>query len=131
MDRIFHPWHKWECYKNGFYKSDNNYSKEKQIKLSSEIFLDIVWFDKLLKKLLTEWNNSCEHFLTSPGQNVVAWLGQAACAYAYRISNDISRLGYNELSDNEKCIANKVAEENYKFWVERKETEERQIGLWE
>lgn len=130
MVRFFHSWDKWECYRSGFYKSDNCYSKDRQIELSRDIFLDLKLFDLLVKKVLSDWVHSSEHFLTSPGQNVIAWLGQAACAYAYRISNDISRHGYNAIDEKSKAAADSVALRNYEEWIKRVNSEERQLGLW-
>ena len=116
MDRIWHPYYLWEDYKSGFYKSECQLSKEEQIDLSKKLFEDKKDFEKILKKIITEWKYSCEHNLTNESLNKIAWLGQAACAYKYKISNDISREGYNLLSKKDKQEADKIAERMYTRW---------------
>lgn len=119
MDRIWHPYWLWEDYKNGFYKSECEYDKEKQIELSQKLFENTQEFKKILKKVVDEWQYSCEHNLTNESMNKIAYLGQAACAYKYKISNDISREGYNNLTKKEKLEADKIAEKIYNRWLTR------------
>lgn len=78
-ERIFHTFDKWECYKAGFYSS----SKEgwSQTQCEDEyvrILSDQVVFKKALDRVVLEWKFSCEHYLTNPTMNRIAWLGQAA-----------------------------------------------------
>ena len=116
MDRVWHPYYLWEDYKSGFYKSECEYDKDKQIKLSKELFENKKEFENILKKIIKEWKYSCEHNLTNESLNKIAWLGQAACAYKYKISNDISREGYNLLAKKDKIEADKIAEKIYIRW---------------
>ena len=116
MDRVWIPYYLWEDYKSGFYKSECIFDKEEQIKLSQELLKNKKEFENILKKIIKEWQYSCKHNLTNESLNKIAWLGQAACAYKYKISNDISREGYNLLTKKEKQEADKIAEKIYTRW---------------
>lgn len=116
MDRVWHPYYLWEDYKNGFFKSETELSKEEQIELSKKLFQDKKEFNNILQKVIKEWVYSCEHNLTNESLNKIAWLGQASCSYKYKISNDISREGYNLLSKKEKQEADKIAEKALTRW---------------
>lgn len=116
MDRIWHPYYLWEDYKSGFYKSETDLNKDEQIEVSKKLFQDKKEFNTVLRKIIKDWKYSCEHNLTNESLNKIAWLGQAACAYKYKISNDISREGYNLLNKEEKLEADKIAEKVLKRW---------------
>lgn len=74
MNRIYHPYWAWECFKSGFYESNNGDYERKVINL----FSSKQKTEKYMMKVL-EWEKSCEHNLTNPSLNKVAWIGQCAC----------------------------------------------------
>jgi hypothetical protein len=81
-NRIFHTYDKWECHKAGFYQSKkegwNHQECENEFK---RILSDQNLFGEILSKVIVEWKNSCEHYLTNTSMNRIAWLGQAAVCY--------------------------------------------------
>lgn len=122
MNRIYHTWDKWECYRAGFYEE----RPPKGFKWSGEIseleefyknFLsDIQLFEKMLERVITEWKNSCEHYLTNENMNRIAWLGQAAvCIYSGLPSK--YRGGYNLLDDKQKQNADLSALKYLNIWM--------------
>lgn len=63
-DRIFHTHDNWECYKAGFYKTTmDGMTKDECEKKCCEFLSDTKKFTETLKKVTTEWVNSCEHYL--------------------------------------------------------------------
>ena len=77
MKKIWHPYHKWECYKNGFYSSfqEIGITKE-QAQIEYFNFLkDLSLFENVLKSVITEWKHSCEHFLTDKN-SFFSWLSK-------------------------------------------------------
>jgi len=111
MKRIFHTWDKWECYRAGFYEKkskDKNLTEEKCKEIFRDFFLDIPLFESTMEKLLIEWPNSCEHYLSNSNMNRIAWLGQAAVCYEKKLPAAF-RGGFNMLSEEEKLKANQAA----------------------
>lgn len=119
MERIYHTWEKWECYPAGFYESkgpawfgDDDGCQE----MYRQLLMDTRLFRDILNKVITEWKHSCEHYLTNPNMNRIAWLGQAAAAYAFRIPSRY-RGGYNLLTEEQQQVADQIALEALNTWL--------------
>tara|TARA_R110002167_G_scaffold198038_1_gene401116 strand:+ start:474 stop:1604 length:1131 start_codon:yes stop_codon:yes gene_type:complete len=81
-NRIFHTYDKWECHKAGFYQSKKeDWSHQECEDEFKRILSDQNLFGEILSKVIVEWKNSCEHYLTNNSMNRIAWLGQAAVCY--------------------------------------------------
>ena len=81
-NRIFHTYDKWECHKAGFYQSKKeDWSHQECEDEFKRILSDQNLFGEILSKVIVEWKNSCEHYLTNTSMNRIAWLGQAAVCY--------------------------------------------------
>lgn len=107
--RIFHTYDEWECYKAGFYATSVTGMTKGQCEYAYKEFLtDIPKFSAALEHVITEWKNSCEHYLTNVAMNRIAWLGQAAAAYAIKVPAAF-RGGFFLLSPQEQDEANKCA----------------------
>lgn len=128
-DRIFHEWQDWECFPAGFYKD-----KPPQGMTVSEceeaycVFLsDIPLFESVLQRVITEWKNSCEHYLTNEKMNRIAWLGQASMCLHTGIPARFCG-GYNLLNDEQKNEADLKALEYLNKWLE---ANGRSVLTWE
>lgn len=107
--RIFHTYEKWECYKAGFYSSTKDgMSKDDCEKEYKKLLTNIPAFEAALNGVITEWKNSCEHYLTNVAMNRIAWLGQAAACYASGIPSAF-RGGFYLLTEQEQQEANSAA----------------------
>ncbi len=121
MNRIFHPWTKWEDYKNNFYGGVCDYPKDNTLALYSTLLRDLDRFEEALKIVTTEWVYSCEHNLTHVGMNRVAYLGQASCALIYKVPHTVSMGGYNLLSEEQKIKADAMAQKYLDIWIKNQE----------
>lgn len=117
MDRIYHTWDKWECYPAGFYENSPPAGLEDEDceRIYKELLSDPDRFGEVLGRVITEWKNSCEHYLTNERMNRIAWLGQAALTYAHGIPSRY-RGGYNLLTDEQKAKADQVALDYLNRW---------------
>lgn len=117
MERVYHTWDKWECYPAGFYDSNKKgMTKAECEEKYRELLSDCDLFGDCLSKIIIEWKNSCEHYLSNPNMNRIAWLGQAALAFKYGIPA-CYRGGYNKLSKDEQGAADCVALEYLNKWL--------------
>tara|TARA_R110000751_G_scaffold170945_2_gene277541 strand:- start:294 stop:1424 length:1131 start_codon:yes stop_codon:yes gene_type:complete len=81
-DRIFHTYDKWECHKAGFYSpTKEGWTHEECEDEFKRILSNQKLFGEILSKVIVDWKNSCEHYLTNTSMNRIAWLGQAAVCY--------------------------------------------------
>jgi hypothetical protein len=117
-NRIFHTYDKWECHKAGFYASSVPGKTANDCEQEYADFLsDDNAFREALSKVIIEWKNSCEHYLTNTAMNRIAWLGQASMCYARGIPSKYCG-GFNRLSEDEKQTANETALEYLNKWME-------------
>lgn len=116
-DRIFHTFEKWECHKAGFYANKFEGKTQSQCEQEYADFLsNNEKFSNALELLISEWKNSCEHYLTNKAMNRIAWLGQAAMCYATGIPSKYCS-GFNLLTNEQQDIANKIALEYLNKWM--------------
>lgn len=116
-NRIFHTHDKWECYRAGFYSSSHpTMSKEECEAAYAEFLKDEKQFRRGLKKVISQWKYSCEHYLTNASMNRIAWLGQAAVCVEKGISSDF-RAGFHLLTEDEQNKANGIALEYLNKWL--------------
>lgn len=108
-DRIFHTFEKWECHKAGFYESSKEGMTKTQCEEVYRDFLsDIPRFKKALERVITEWVNSCEHYLTNSSMNRIAWLGQASLCIETGIPSAF-RSGWGLLTEKQQNKADETA----------------------
>jgi hypothetical protein len=117
MNRIFHPYDKWEDYRAGFH-GGQDYPKDNTLELYASLLRDLPKFETALQHILGNWKYSCEHNLSNEGMNRVAYLGQAACALVYHVPSSVSMGGYNLLSQNEQKAADAMAQKYLDLWLE-------------
>lgn len=94
IKRIFHTWDKWECYPAGFYENSiNGKTKDEFEEIYKNFLSDLNKFETALNRVLSEWKNSCEHYLSNEKMNRIAWLGQASLCIETGIPSSF-RTGY-------------------------------------
>lgn len=118
-ERVFHTYEKWECYKAGFYKTTMPNMTKEECKVAYKDFLtDNDRFRAALESVTSEWENSCEHYLTNKAMNRIAWLGQAAACYDTGIPSTF-RSGFGLLTEEEQKEANEIALEYLNKWLKK------------
>ena len=123
-NRILHTWDKWECYPAGFYENAKEGMTKEQCEEEYRKFLsDIPRFEKALERVITEWKNSCEHYLTNENMNRVAWLGQASLCIETGIPS-IFRGGFMLLTEEQQQAANNTALMALNRWLIRHDRKE-------
>lgn len=125
MERIYHTWEKWECYPAGFYENNppGNMKNEEAEMFYRDFLADIHLFESQMKRVITEWKFSCEHYLTNPKMNRIAWMGQAAVCIYKGIPSKF-RGGYNLLTDEQKIKADEAALKYINIWFKNNGYEE-------
>lgn len=115
INRVYHPWWKWECYKAGFYNTTIDLEDDTAKTLYKTFLQDLRAFASGMDRVMKEWPNSCEHFLTNASMNRIAWLGQAAMCISKGIPSKF-RGGFKLLTDEEQKAANSLAQVYLEKW---------------
>lgn len=115
--RIFHTYDKWECHAAGFYKpSMDGVTKQQGEEMYRSFLSDLQRFEDALIGVTNEWKHSCEHYLTNPAMNRIAWLGQASMCYATGVPSAY-RGGFGLLTEEQKEQANELALKYLNKWL--------------
>ena len=121
MNRIYHPWDKWEDYRHNFYGGVSDYQKDNTLELYASLLRDLPKFEDALRHIIYEWKYSCEHNLSNESMNRVAYLGQASCALTYKVPHNVSMGGYNLLTQDEQQAADAMAQKYLNVWLAKYE----------
>ena len=73
-------------------------------------------FREALSKVISEWKNSCEHYLSNECMNRIAWLGQSAMCIETGVPAQF-RGGYNLLTEEQKKKADQAALDVLNLWM--------------
>lgn len=128
MDRIFHTWDKWECFPAGFYETNppGEMTRDQAEEIYRSFLADLAEFRRVLKHVITEWVNSCEHYLTNERMNRIAWLGQASLAYRFHVPANCCG-GYHRLDPDQQLAADTAALDALNEWLVSRGEEPRTL----
>jgi len=119
MNRIYHTWDKWECYPAGFYENSKDGMTKGECEEAYRDFLsNTKRFASACERVISEWVNSCEHYLTNEKMNRIAWMGQSASCIEMGIPS-CYRTGYFKLTKQQQRDADLVALAFINKWLEK------------
>lgn len=119
LERIYHPFTSWEDYKNGMYETICFMDPQVLIKDCEMTLKCPEWLWESMQFVSHNWINAAEHNLSNTHRNRQAWLGQAACCFSHGAPEYITKLAWNNLSEKEQAVANKVADSVIEEWEEK------------
>lgn len=126
--RIFHTYDKWECHKAGFYQNTHTTLSHEECEAEYiRILTNLELFESILKKVIVEWKNSCEHYLTNKSMNRIAWLGQASVCYETGVPSVYSRAWFN-LTQEQQNAANELALKYLNIWLSNNGIEQADLN---
>ncbi len=118
MERIYHRWEKWEDYPAGFFENHppKGLTPDQCQQMYAEFLRDLKRFKKAAYRVIDEWPNACEHNLTNPNMNRIAWMGQAAMCIETGVPAQY-RGGYHLLTLEEQKAADLTALDVINYWM--------------
>ena len=116
IERIYHHYLDMEefCPDGGMWKDNDN--KSIFIKKSKDLLCNIERFSETLMNLISNWKNSCGHNLSNISMNRIAWMGQAACYYECKSSEESTRFAWRLLTPEQQKLANSEAMKAILHW---------------
>jgi hypothetical protein len=118
IQRIYHRWENWECYRAGFFNEQppKGMTAEDCQRYYAEFLRDLKLFKKSAYRVIDEWPNSTEHNLSNPNMNRIAWIGQSSVCIHYGIPAKF-RGGYHLLNPFEQKAADQTALDIINYWM--------------
>lgn len=117
IDRVYHPYYAWEeTYTRMWSKVKD---REAFLRVAIDFTGDAERYGQFMRIVTEVWPVSCEHNLTNKEQNRKAWIGHAACAFAFGCPEDVVRQAWGFLSKEQQDAANLQAEQAIDAWEEK------------
>lgn len=116
MKKVWHPYTKWECYKNGMWKTINGNKRKVLLDRAIEFTNNTDLFGSYMLEVIKLWPITCEHHLSDVNSNRKAWLGQASCSLAIQCPEDITRQAWGLLTQDLQDRSNNKALSAIEIW---------------
>lgn len=110
------PYWKWECYKSGMWSKVDKDTEDIMLNKAIEFTGNHIMYGKSMNMVAFKWENSMLNFLSNSNINRRAYLGHCAVMYKHKIPEYITRMAWKFLNNNQRFLADKVAEETIKKW---------------
>ena len=123
MKRIHHPYWKWEDAKAGMWRTVIGKEAEEYLEKAIDFMGNADMYGYWMLQVIEQWPNACEHNLTCDSMNRQAWIGHAACCLSFGCPEEITRLAWHRLTDEQRGAANAKADIAIALWETRREEE--------
>lgn len=117
IKRIYHPHYLWEEVGANMWGKVKD--RDSYLGVAIEFTGNHELYGYHMKRVAKEWKHSCEHNLTNTTQNRRAWIGHAACAFAFACPEDIVREAWSHLTESQQFNANNMADIAILEWEKR------------
>ncbi len=129
MERIYHPYWKWEDYKDGFYNNISGSLKKDLTDKVLEMFNNEKETKRCMNLVISKWVFSCEHNLTNPAMNKIAYIGQGACCLYAGIPSTITMSAWSLLDLEVRNRADLIAKEVLEKWINKNNNKQLCLNL--
>lgn len=117
--RVFHHFSKMEEFHSVMWKRIDPTERDAAIEASAELMREPDSFAQACKRVVDEWPHSTEANLTASVINHQAWIGHAACCLNHGASEDLTRMAWRTLTQDEQDAANAAADEAIRYWEKK------------
>lgn len=115
--RVYHHYLKCEEYNSPMWRVVDD--KEAAIAGSAALMIDHASFEAACMRVINEWPFSTEAALTASVINHQAWIGHAACALNHGAPEDLTRLAWRSMNQEQQDLANAAADRAIEAWGDR------------
>lgn len=122
MKQVFHHYEKWEEIPAGMWRNVSPSERQEYLSKAQSLMINTSAFETAMSKASYAWPYSCEHHLTSGAFNRQAWMGHAGCCLETGSPEDVTRLAWHTLSQEQQDLANAAADRVIANWERRYKT---------
>lgn len=119
IKRVFHHYKLCEEYESNMWKYVLPETRQGYVDAAAALMIDWPRFEEAMMRAVNEWPYSCEANLSASCINHQAWIGHAGCAIAVGSPEDLTRLGWRTLTQDQQDLANAAADRCIAAWREK------------
>lgn len=116
-ERIYYHYEDLEEYHAGMWRIIRGSDRREIVDRAADLMKNSHEFKDAMEQAVKTWPKSCEHNLSAPSVNHIAWLGHAGCCVAVSSPEDCTRQAWGNLNSAEQDEANAVAAEVLATWM--------------
>jgi len=120
MKRVWHHYEKWEDFQNGMYNEDKE-GRQERVAKAIELLTNEDLCYEYMRRVTKEWRYATEQQLTNSRANPQSFLGQTACSLYAGVHEDETREAWGRLNNEQRYVANSIADRVAKEWKEEYE----------
>jgi len=117
MKQIYIPHTEWEDRVNGMWRKLPKDKEDDMLIKAIEFTGDHVKYGSAMREVSARWIKTMLNSLTNESINRRAFLGHCACQYKIDCPEYIVRMAWKKLTDNQRYLADKVAQQVINNWV--------------
>lgn len=115
MKAVYHHYTTWEDFQHGMYDEEKEGRKDRVLQAVS-ILTNRNLLYTCMKRVTEEWTHATEQNLSNDMYGHRSFLGQAACSIYAGIHEDETREAWGLLTEEQRYIANRIADQVYHQW---------------
>jgi hypothetical protein len=120
ISRVYFNYTEWECFRHGMYETKTKYMDEQTLIQDCVNMLSCPYYLQESMLFVTHhWVKSAHQHLSNTSRNRQAYLGQTANCWAHGAPEILTKLAWNELTENQKTRANEVADYVIRDWEDK------------
>jgi len=116
IKRVYHHYSLCEEYKTNMWKQVPIEDRQMYQDKSAALMIDCAAFESAMIRAIKEWPFSCEASLSASTMNHQDWMGHAGCAINHDAPEDLTRLAWRTLNQNQQDMANAAADRAIEYW---------------
>jgi hypothetical protein len=111
ISRVYYPYYIWEDWKYGMWRDiSDQKERDRYLKLAIKFTGNTKLYGFWMLKVIDQWPFACFHNLSNLSINRQAWIGHSACCLAIGCPEDITRLAWHHLTQQQQDNANLQAD---------------------
>lgn len=114
IEQVWHPYWLWEDAL--MYHPADKDTRGEQVNHAIKLLSDPKHFEMVARWMILAFPYACEHNLTNPAMNKIAYIGQASCYYAYGVKEEETREAWRYLTEEQRERANQTAQRVLNDW---------------
>ena len=116
IKQVYIPYWEWEDFINGMWRKIPKEQEPEMLKIAIEFTGSPIKYGNAMKQIIYEWPRTMLNTLTNLNVNRRAFLGHCACQFAINCPEYITRQAWHELTDMQRYLADKVAQQTIDKW---------------
>lgn len=130
IKQVWVPYTEWEDFHAGMWRKVDSETEAEMLRFAVAFTGDHLKYGAAMREVVFAWPRTMLNSLTNPSINQRAFVGHCACCFKHSLPEYIVRMAWAMLTEQQRILANKEAENtirNWKIWYTSKKNQQGDI----